>query len=89
MSSLLFVAAPFLIGALLGALTRFRIVSLSLPPLVVALVYWISFGWFGDDYDIGRAVLIIFTGVLGGGVVACWVAGCGVGRLVRRNLMAR
>ena len=55
----------------------------------LALTYWIAFGWHGDDYDIGRAGLVIFTGALGGGVVACWVAGCGVGRFVRRDYLTR
>ena len=89
MSWLLFVVAPFLIGLALGRFTKVPVRLLALPPLALALTYWIAVGWYGDDYDIGRAVLVIFTGALGGGVVACWVAGCGVGRLVRRDFVTR
>jgi hypothetical protein len=89
MSGLLFVVAPFLIGLALGTFTNVPVRLLALPPLALALTYWIAFGWHGDDYDIGRAGLVIFTGALGGGVVACWVAGCGVGRFVRRDYLTR
>ncbi len=87
MSWLLFVVASFLIGLALGVLTNVPVRLLALPPLALGLTYWIVFGWFGDDYDIGRAGLVIFSGVFAGVVVVCWVVGCGVGRLVRRNFV--
>lgn len=86
---LAFVVGPFFIGLLLGALTRLRVVLLALPPLGLALAYWIDVGWNGDDYDIGRAGLVVFTGALGGCVVLLWLLGCGVGRLLRRDFAAR
>jgi hypothetical protein len=89
MSWLLFVVAPFLFGLALGTFTKVPVRLLALPPLALALAYWIAVGWYGDDYDIGRAGKVIFTGALGGGVVVCWVAGCGVGRLVRRDYLTR
>lgn len=86
---LAFVVAPLLIGFVLGAFTKFPIRLLALPPLALACTYWIAVGWYGDDYDIGRSGLVAFTGVLGGLVVAVWVLGCGVGRLLRRDFAAR
>jgi hypothetical protein len=76
-------AAPFFIGAALGALTRMRIVFLALPALAIATVYWVAVGWKGDDYDIGREGLILLTAFLGVTFVSLWVVGSVVGRLFR------
>jgi hypothetical protein len=86
---LLFAMAPFLIGLVLGAFTAFPVRWLAAPALALAFTYWIGVGWYGDDYDIGRSGLVVFTGALGGLVVALWILGCGVGRLVRRDFAAR
>ena len=86
---LLFVVAPLLIGLLFGAFTRFPVRLLALPPLALACTYWIAVGWYGDDYDIGRSGLVVFTGAFAGAVVSLWVLGCGVGRLLRTNFAAR
>jgi len=43
-------------------------------------MFWLLF--VSDDYDIGRSGMVVFTGALGGLVVAVWILGCGVGRLV-------
>lgn len=79
----LLLATPFVIGLLLGALTRTRIVLLTLPPLAIATVYWVAVGWNGDDYDIGRSGLILFTAIFGIAFVSVWVVGSVVGRLLR------
>jgi hypothetical protein len=79
----LVVATTFVIGLLLGALTRTRIVLLSLPPLAIATVYWVAVGWNGDDYDIGRSGLILFTAFFGVAFLTIWVVGSVVGRLMR------
>ncbi len=79
----LLVATPFLIGLLLGALTRTRIVLLTLPPLAIATVYWVAVGWSGDDYDMGRSGLILITAIFGIAFVSVCVVGSVVGRLLR------
>ena len=63
-----------------------RIVVLAVPALAIATVYWFAVGWNGDDYDIGRSGLILFTAFFGGVFVALWVTGCAVGRLLRQGL---
>jgi hypothetical protein len=80
----LWVWATFAIGLLLGAFTETRIVVLAFPPLALASVYWVAVGWNGDDYDIGRSGLILFTAIFGVAFVLVWVAGSAVGRLLRR-----
>ena len=80
---LLYVATPFVICLLLGGLTQTRIAVLTLPPLAMASVYCIAVGWNGDDYDIGRSGLIVFTAIFGLAFVAVWVLGSVVGRLMR------
>ena len=50
-------------------------------------MFWLLF--VSDEYDIGRSGMVVFTGALGGLVVAVWILGCGVGRLVRRDFAAR
>jgi len=84
--SLLLVAAPFVVGLLLGAITPARIALLTLPPLALATVYWVGVGWNGDDYDIGRSGLLLMTGFFGAAFVALWVVGSVVGRLIRLGL---
>ena len=79
----LLVATPFVIGLFFGVLTQTRILVLALPPLAIASVYWITAGWNGDDYDIGRSGLILFTAFFGAAFVTVWVVGSVVGRLVR------
>jgi hypothetical protein len=79
----LLVAAPFVIGLLLGVFTRTRIVLLTLPPLTIATVYWVAVGWNGVDYDMGRSGLILFTAIFGIAFVSIWVIGSVVGRLLR------
>jgi hypothetical protein len=86
---LIFVVAPFLIGLVLGVFTTFPVRLLTVLPLALAFTYWIAVGWYGDDYDIGRTGLVVFTGALGGSVVGLWAVGCGMGRLLRRNFAAR
>ena len=82
----LLVATPFVVGLLVGALTQMRIVVLTVPALAIATVYWVVVGWNGDDYDIGRSGLILFTAFFGAVFVALWVTGSVVGRLLRLGL---
>jgi hypothetical protein len=77
------VAAPFTVGLLLGALTPIRVALLALPPLAIGLVYWVGVGWTGTDYDMGKAGLVLFTGIFALIFVSLWVVGSLVGRLVR------
>jgi hypothetical protein len=79
----LYVATPFVIGLLLGALTQARIAVLVLPPLAIAFTCWIVVGWNGDDYDIGRSGLILLTGILSLVFAAVWVVGSVLGRFLR------
>ena len=84
------VATPFVIGLLLGGvLTQTRILVLALPALAIASVYWITVGWNGDDYDVGRSGLILFTALFGVAFVTVWVVGSVVGRLVRLGFERR
>ena len=76
-------APPFALGLLLGVSTQIRVVFLAVPPLALGLVYWIVVGWNGDDYDMGRAGAILFTGIFAAVFVVVWVAGASVGRLLR------
>jgi hypothetical protein len=88
-SGLALAAVPFLIGCVLGALTQLRIARLALPPLALALLYWVAVGWNGNVYDTGRSGLVVITGLFGATFVALWVAGCGIGRLLRREFAAK
>jgi len=81
--SWLLAVTPFAVGLVLGASTRIRVAFLALPPLALGLVYWIVVGWNGDDYDMGRAGAILFTGIFAAAFVLVWVAGCAVGRIIR------
>jgi hypothetical protein len=81
-------AIPFLVGLLLGALTRTRLVVLAVPALAIASVYWVGVGWNGDDYDIGRSGLILITGFLSVAFVSIWAFGLAFGRLVRIGLQS-
>jgi hypothetical protein len=80
---LLLIGVMFALGALLGSFTRIPLVILAVPPLVLAVAYWVVVGWNGDDYDIGRSGLVLVTAIVGGIFVSVWVVGSVVGRLVR------
>jgi hypothetical protein len=68
----------FVTGFLLGALTYVRFALLLVPPVAIALVYWVAVGWRGDDYDVGREGLLLITGWIGVLFVASWAAGAGL-----------
>jgi hypothetical protein len=70
----------FAVGFLLGALTYVRFPLLLVPPVAIALLYWVGVGWSGDPYDIGRDGLVLITGMIGALFVASWAAGVGLAR---------
>jgi hypothetical protein len=76
----------FSVGLLLGVLTRLPFKLLLVPSLAIALVYWVGFGWLGDDYDIGREGLLLITAWIGALFVALWAAGIGIARADRARL---
>jgi asparagine N-glycosylation enzyme membrane subunit Stt3 len=78
--------ALFGFGLLLGALTQVRFGVLLVPPVAVALAYWLKVGWQGDAYDFGREGLVLVTGAIGALFVASWAAGIGIARAARERL---
>jgi len=80
---LLLLGVMFGIGAALGGLTRVSLVVLAVPPLALALAYWLVVGWNGDDYDIGRSGLLLVTALVGAMFVSVWFLGSAFGRYVR------
>jgi hypothetical protein len=74
----LLLLGSFALGFLLGALTYVRFALLLVPPVVIALWYWVAVGWRGDDYDGGRDELLLITGWIGVLFVASWAAGAGL-----------
>jgi asparagine N-glycosylation enzyme membrane subunit Stt3 len=76
----------FVVGFLLGALTYVRFAFQLVPPVAIALAYWVGFGWRGDDYDIGRDGLLVITGWIGTLFVVSWAAGVGLARAGRASV---
>jgi hypothetical protein len=83
-----FLAGPALVGCLLARVLPVRARWLLLPIFLLALAYWM-WSWFGDAYDIGRAGLVLITGVLSASLVVSWMIGVGFGRRLRRRRAVR
>ena len=83
MSWLPLAVGPFVIALLLGAFTQIRISRLLLPPLALALVYWVGVGGSAQTGEFDRAALLLITGVIGALFVLIWFACVVVGRWLR------
>ena len=84
MSWLPLTVAPFVIGLLLGAFTEIRVSRLLLPPLALALVYWVGVGGRAQTGEFDRAALLLITGVIGAFFVLIWLVCVVAGRWLRR-----
>jgi len=83
MSWLPIAVGPFVIALLLGAFTQIRVSLLLLPPLVLALVYWIGVGGHAQTSEFDRGGLLLFTGVIGALFVLIWLVCVVAGRWLR------